>query len=258
MSFIFSLNPIFQALLATIFTWSITALGSSFIFFFKKINKSFLDYLLGLSVGIMFASSIWSLLLPAIEMANTLNLNTLLIISLGFLAGVLLLFISDKITELNKDNKAKRILMLIISIVLHNIPEGLAIGISFGSILYGLSGSSLVSAWFLTLGIGIQNFPEGLSISLPLRREGYSLKKSFFLGQLTGFVEPIAGVLGALIVLKIRLLLPFLLSFSAGSMIYVVICELIPESQKNKNKSLMTLITLIGFVIMMILEILFN
>ena len=145
--------------------------------------------------------------------------------------------------------------MLIASITLHNIPEGMAVGVAFGSVVYGIEGATLVAAWTLALGIGLQNFPEGTAVSMPLRREGFSLNKSFFLGQLSGIVEPIAGVIGAFLVIKVRMLLPFLLSFAAGAMIYVVVCELIPESQTNKKKDLMALFTLIGFSVMMILDI---
>jgi Predicted divalent heavy-metal cations transporter len=145
--------------------------------------------------------------------------------------------------------------MLVSSITLHNIPEGLAVGVAFGSIAYDLSGATLASACLLALGIGIQNFPEGTSVSVPLRREGLSRKKSFLIGQLSGIVEPISGVIGALLVLKIRMMLPFLLSFAAGAMIYVVVEEMIPESQTNEKKDLMAIFTLIGFSIMMILDV---
>ena len=259
-NFLFNLNPIFQALLATLFTWCVTALGASLVFIFKKVHKNILDGMLGLAAGVMIAASFWSLLLPAITMADNLKMNTMLIFSFGFLAGGFLLFVGDKlINHFNKNNIGKtnkRILMLITSITLHNIPEGLAVGVAFGSTLYGLDGASLMSAWTLALGIGIQNFPEGTAVSVPLRREGYSRKKSFLIGQLSGIVEPIAGVLGALLVLKLQFILPFLLSFAAGAMIYVVIEELIPESQTNENKDLMAIFSLMGFTIMMLLDVL--
>lgn len=145
--------------------------------------------------------------------------------------------------------------MLISSITLHNIPEGMAVGVAFGSIIYGLNGATITAAWTLALGIGLQNFPEGSAVSVPLRREGFSRKKAFFLGQLSGFVEPISGVIGAILVMKIRILLPYLLSFAAGAMIYVVVQELIPESQTNKKKEIMALFTLIGFIVMMVLDV---
>lgn len=187
-------------------------------------------------------------------------MNAWVIASIGFLLGGVLLFIGDKVFEhfYESDEKSiskKRALMLIVSISLHNIPEGLAVGVAFGSIMYNLPGASLGSACVLALGIGLQNFPEGTAVSVPLLREGYSKKKAFFFGQLSGFVEPIAGVLGALLVLKVRLILPFLLSFAAGAMIYVVVQELIPASQSNEKKDLMALFSLLGFTVMMILDI---
>lgn len=255
------LNHVTQALIATIFTWGVTAIGAALVFLFKKVNKSVMDAMLGFAAGVMIAASFWSLLSPAIEMAESLHMNTWLIAFLGFFSGGLLLFIGDKIfdkldkNKVRKNNSIKRCMMLIFSITLHNIPEGLAVGVAFGSLAYGLEGATLAAACLLAFGIGIQNFPEGTAVSVPLRREGLSRKKAFFFGQLSGIVEPISGIIGALLVLKIRLLLPFLLSFAAGAMIYVVVEELIPESQTNKKKDLMALFTLIGFSIMMILDI---
>ncbi len=259
-NFIFTLNPIIQALIATIFTWGVTALGASLVFMFKKVHKNLLDAMLGISAGVMIAASFWSLLSPSITMASNLKMNVMLVVSLGFLSGGLLLFVSDiiidKLGKKSLISTNKRILMLVSSIIIHNVPEGLAIGVAFGSTLYGLDGATLMSAWTLAVGIGIQNFPEGTAVSVPLRREGMSRKKSFFIGQLSGIVEPIAGVLGAILVLKMRIMLPFLLAFAAGAMIYVVIEELIPESQTNENKNLMAMATLVGFVIMMVLDVL--
>ena len=255
------ISPIYQALIASLFTWSVTILGASIVFFFKRIKKGIMDALLGFSAGVMISASFWSLLNPSIEMANKLKMNSCLIVFLGFFSGGLLLFVGDKIyTYFSKkrsvsNDKLKRCAMLIFSITLHNIPEGLVIGVAFGSLVYGISGSSLASAITLAIGIGIQNFPEGSAISLPLRREGLSRKKAFFYGQLSGIVEPISAVLGAILVLKVRTILPFLLSFAAGAMIYVVVEELIPESQSNKRKDLMALFTLIGYSVMMILDI---
>ena len=254
-----NLNHIVQAFLATTFTFLITVLGAAIVFFFKKVNKTFMDGMLGFAAGVMIAASFWSLLSPSIEMANSLNLNSWLIATLGFLSGGILLFISDKIFDIlnkNKNNSSKkRVMMLISSITMHNIPEGLAVGIAFGSISYGLEGATIISACLLALGIGLQNFPEGSAVSIPLLREGYSRKKAFLYGSLSAIVEPISGVIGALLVLKIRLLLPFLLAFAAGAMIYVVVEELIPESQTNEKKDYMALFTLIGFSIMMILDV---
>ena len=260
---ILSLNPIVQASIATIFTWLITLLGASLVYFFKRINKNLMDGMLGFAAGVMIAASFFSLISPALTMAKNLKLIPWLIVFLGFFSGGVLLFIGDKIYDIyekkhpNTTNNysKKRCLMLISSITLHNIPEGMAVGVAFGSVMYNLDGASLIAAWTLALGIGLQNFPEGTAVSMPLRREGLSRNKAFFLGQLSGLVEPIAGIIGAILVIKMRILLPFLLSFAAGAMIYVVVEELIPESQTNKKKDLMALFTLIGFSIMMILDI---
>ncbi len=261
------LSPILLALLATIFTYSVTLLGAALVFFFKNVKKNIMDAMLAIAAGVMIAASFFSLLNPATEMAINLKMIPWLITFIGFISGGLLLFIGDKLfnhfdKKINKNKKEekerksfKRCLMLIFSITLHNIPEGLAVGVAFGSTAYSLEGATLTSAMLIALGIGIQNFPEGTAVSVPLRREGMSRKKAFFYGQLSGLVEPISGVLGALLVLKIRTLLPFLLSFAAGAMIYVVVEELIPESQTNKKKDLMSLFTIIGFTIMMILDI---
>ena len=256
-----NLNHVTQALIATLFTWGVTALGAAFVFFFKYVRKGIMDAMLGFAAGVMIAASFWSLLSPAIDMAENLGMITWLVTAVGFICGGLLLFIGDKIFNKldNKkqytNNSVKRCLMLIISITLHNIPEGLAVGVAFGSLAYGIEGATLAAACLLAFGIGIQNFPEGTAVSVPLRREGFSRKKAFFFGQLSGIVEPVCGIMGALLVMKIRLLLPFLLAFAAGAMIYVVVEELIPESQSNSKKDLMALFTLIGFSIMMILDI---
>lgn len=258
-----NLNPILQAFLATLFTWSITALGAALVFLFKKVNKNVMDAMLGFAAGVMIAASFWSLLEPAIEMANNLNMVAYLVAFLGFFSGGLLLYIGDflfnffdkKYQKNDRRAKLKRCLLLIFSITLHNIPEGLAVGVAFGSTKYGLNGATISAALLLALGIGLQNFPEGTAVSVPLRREGFSCGKSFFIGQLSGIVEPIAGIIGALLVLKVQLLLPFLLSFAAGAMIYVVVEELIPESQTNAKKDLMALFTLIGFSVMMVLDV---
>ena len=258
--FFVNLNPVVQALIATLFTWFVTLLGAALVYFFKNINKNIMDGMLGFSAGIMIAASFFSLLKPAGEMAESLEMIVWLVLVSGFMLGGILLFVGDKVFEHFYDRKKnstsmKRILMLIFSITLHNIPEGLAVGVAFGSIAYNLDGATLGSALVLALGIGLQNFPEGTAVSVPLRREGLSRNKSFFFGQLSGIVEPISGVIGALLVLKVRLILPFLLSFASGAMIYVVIQELIPASQSNERKDLMALFTLLGFAVMMILDI---
>ncbi len=255
-----NLNYPIQALIASLFTWGITSLGAAVVFLFKKVNKNTMDAMLGLSAGVMFAATFWSLLSPALEMAENLKLISWLIVSLGVLSGGLLLFCGDKIFDRITKKKTnshsiKRSLMLIFSITLHNIPEGMAIGVAFGSVFYNLEGATLAAAVMLAIGIGIQNFPEGSAVSLPLRREGMSPKKAFFFGMLSGIVEPISAVVGAVLVIKVQVLLPILLSFAGGAMIYVVVQELIPESQTNKKKDLMALFTILGFLLMMIFDV---
>lgn len=249
-----------QAVIATCFTWGVTALGAAFVFLFKKVNRTFMDAMLGFAAGVMIAASFFSLISPATEMAKSLDLPVWQTVSFGFFAGGLLIFIGDKLFSLieNKIERSssavKRSVMLMTSITLHNIPEGLAVGVSFGSLAYNLDGATLSAAIMLAVGIGLQNFPEGMAVSLPLRREGYSRARAFTLGQLSGIVEPLSGYLGALLVLSVRALLPFFMSFAAGAMIYVVVAELIPESQSNEKKDFMAFFTLIGFVVMMILD----
>lgn len=262
MDYFSDLSFVSQAFLAALFTWSVTMMGASIVFFFKEVKKGIMDALLGFSAGVMIAASFWSLLSPAIDMANELKMISWLVVFLGFFSGGLLLFIGDKFYDFmmrkkgsSNNYKIKRCLMLVFSITLHNIPEGLVVGVAFGSLAYGMEGATLIAAITLAVGIGLQNFPEGSAVSLPLRREGLSRGKAFFIGQLSGVVEPIAAVIGALLVLKIQSILPFLLAFAAGAMIYVVVEELIPESQSNKKKDLMALFTLIGFSIMMILDV---
>ena len=259
-NFFSEISPIYQALLAGIFTFLITVLGSSLVFFFKSVNKNVMDVMLSLSAGIMLAASFFSLLNPAISISNELKLITWLVIFGGFVSGGILLLIGDKILDfLDKRgkksiNKFRRSIMLFSSITLHNIPEGLVLGVAYGSIIYNFNSASLASAIALTIGIGIQNFPEGSAISLPMKRDGLSCFKSFILGSISAIVEPIFALLGALLVLKIQVFLPFVLSLTAGAMIFVITMELIPESQTNKRKDLMALFLMIGFSIMMILE----
>ena len=261
-SFFISLSPIYQALIAGMFTFFVTSFGASFVLFFRFVNKMIMDTMLSISAGIMLAASYFSLLAPAIEIATKLRFKVWLIIFLGFMAGGFLLYIGDKIIHLflNDENESfynmKRCVMLFSSITLHNIPEGLVIGVAFGSIPYHLNSASIISAITLTIGIAIQNFPEGSAISLPLRREGFSRWGSFLFGALSGIVEPIAAIFGALLVLKIQYVLPFILAFTAGAMIFVISMELIPECQKNEKNGLMTLFVMCGFSIMMILELL--
>ncbi len=249
-------NPI-QSFLAGLLTFAITALGSGIVVFFKKVNKNILAMMLSLSAGIMLAASFFSLINPALSGAENLGLNPWLAVSIGFLFGGIFLIVSDKLVSkhIEGESSSKRLILLVSSIVLHNIPEGLAIGVAFGSIKYGLDGVTLASALMLAIGIGIQNFPEGAAISLPLRGAGYSRTKSFLIGALSGLVEPISSLIGAILVLNVRNLLPYLLAFAGGAMIFVVIREIIPESQNNAKKNLMTFLALIGFVIMMILDV---
>lgn len=257
-----SLSHILQALLATVFTWAVTAVGAAVVLFFKKINPTVMDAMLGFAAGVMTAASFWSLLSPAIELAQSLAMNAWLVAAAGFLIGGLFLFAGDKtmdslefISKRCNNAGKKRGLMLVISVTLHNIPEGLAVGVAFGSLKYNLGGATLAAACMLALGIGLQNLPEGAAVSVPLRREGVSRGKSFFIGQISGFVEPVAGVIGAALALKMRVLLPFMLAFAAGAMIYVVVEELIPESQTNRRKAVMALFTLIGFSVMMVMDV---
>jgi len=253
------LGYVSQALAAGIFTWSVTAAGAAVVFFFKEIKKNIMDAMLGFAAGVMTAASYLSLLKPAAEMAAALGMTVWAVAAGGFLCGGLLLFAGDRLYE-RLDSRSggkslKRAAMLMFSITLHNIPEGLAVGVAFGSLAYGLDGATPAAAALLSLGIGLQNFPEGTAVSVPLRREGLSRSRAFFLGQISGIVEPLSAVLGAALVLSARYVLPFLLAFAAGAMIYVVVEELIPESQTNEKKDLMALFTLIGFSVMMVLDI---
>lgn len=251
-----------QVIIAGLLTWGVTALGAAVVFFFKKVNGTILDAMLGLSAGVMISASFFSLLNPALDSANDLGMNAWLIVSLGFFIGSLFLILSDILFGFILDKKSfknakslKRSLMLITSITIHNIPEGLAIGVAFGSVASGIDSATLTAAIMLAVGVAIQNFPEGTAVSLPLRRENFSRKKAFVYGALSGVVEPISAFLGCILVMYVKNILPFLLSFASGAMIYVVISELIPESQKNIHKNLMSFFSVIGFVIMMILDI---
>lgn len=255
-----------QALAATLVTWALTALGACVVFVLHQPNRNVMDAMLGLAGGVMVAAAFWSLLSPAIDMAGELGMVPWATVLAGFMGGGFLLFFSDRVfthfqakraqaLSANRRAGRKRCAMLVFSITLHNIPEGMAIGVAFGSLAYGLEGSAPVGAWMLALGIGLQNLPEGMAVSLPLLREGYRPRQAFFYGQLSGVVEPMAAVLGALLVLKVQTCLPFLLAFAAGAMIYVVVEELIPESQTNENKDWMALFTLVGFSVMMVLDV---
>ena len=245
-----------QALLATLFTWGVTALGAAAVFLFKRMNGTLLDAMLGFAAGVMTAASYFSLLAPAAELAESLGMNVPLALLVGFLGGGALLFLGDFVwARLDSRGGARRSAMLVSSITLHNIPEGLSVGVAFGSLAYGIPGATLASACLLALGIGLQNFPEGLAVSVPLRREGASRARAFCIGQLSGAVEPVAGVLGALLVLGVQRLLPYMLAFAAGAMIYVVVSELVPESQTNEKGGVMAFATLIGFALMMVMDV---
>jgi ZIP family zinc transporter len=260
------LNPILQALLATCFTWFLTALGSAAVFVFKRVNRQLLDGMLGFAAGVMIAASYWSLLAPAIEMAEGSSLPAWVPATVGFLLGGAFLWGVDKVLPHlhvgfpmeeaeGIETSWRRSVLLVLAITLHNIPEGLAVGVAFGAAAAGLPAASLGAAVALALGIGIQNFPEGTAVSVPLRREEVSRIKSFWYGQLSGTVEPIAGVVGAAAVLLIRPILPYALAFAAGAMIYVVVEELIPESQLESISDVATVGAMIGFATMMTLDV---
>jgi len=259
-------DPVFLALMATLFTWFVTALGSSMVFFFKSINQKVLNAMLGFAAGVMIAASFWSLLKPAIEMSEASGVISWVPALVGFLSGGAFLFIVDKILphlhlglEIDKAEGIKttwqRSVLLVLAITLHNIPEGLAVGVAFGALANNPDAGMLAGAIALAVGIGLQNFPEGAAVSIPLRREGFSRLKAFNYGQLSGIVEPIAGVLGAYLVLTVTPLLPYALSFAAGAMIFVVVEELIPESQSSNETDLSTVGAMIGFATMMVLDV---
>jgi len=266
LDFLLEYNPVLLALGATLFTWAVTALGAGMVFFFKSINKKVLNTMLGFAAGVMIAASFWSLLKPSIEMAEESGAIPWVPALVGFLAGGGFLFLVDKLlphlhlgekTENAEGIKTtwKRSLLLVLAITLHNIPEGLAVGVAFGALANNPDIGVLTGAVALAIGIGLQNFPEGAAVSIPLRREGFSRLKAFNYGQLSGIVEPIAGVIGAYLVLTITPLLPYALSFAAGAMIFVVVEELIPESQLGNETDLSTVGAMLGFAVMMLLDV---
>jgi ZIP family zinc transporter len=265
--FLAGLNPIIQALIATCFTWLVTAAGAALVFGAKTIDQKFMDSMLGFAAGVMIAASFWSLLAPGIEMAEEMGMVAWLTAAIGFFGGGLFMRVVDWLLPhlhagmATKDAEGiktswQRSTLLILAITLHNIPEGLAVGVAFGAVAAGIPAASIGGAIALAIGIGLQNFPEGTAVSMPLRREGFSRGRSFFYGQLSGIVEPIAGVAGAAFVLYMRQLLPYALCFAAGAMIFVVVEELVPESQRReKNIDIVTLATMAGFTVMMILDV---
>ena len=259
-----SIDPILAALIATLFTWFVTALGASFVFFFKGMNRTLFDGMLGFTGGVMVAASFWSLLAPAIEMSSGNGFIKVMPAAIGFALGALFIFGLDKILphiHINfKETEGikspwQRTTLLVLAITLHNIPEGLAVGVLFGGVAAGIPEATIAGAVTLAIGIGIQNFPEGIAVSMPLRRMGMSRRKSFMYGQSSAIVEPIAGVLGAVAVTFFTPLLPYALAFAAGAMIYVVVEEVIPETQLEKNTDIATLGFIGGFIVMMTLDV---
>ena len=266
LSWFAELNPIVQALLATIFTWLVTAAGSALVFVFKDVNRRVLDGMMGFAAGVMIAASFWSLLAPAIDLAEEMGGIRWIPPVVGFLLGGFFLLGVDKVLPHlhigfpseeaeGISTTWKRSALLVLAITLHNIPEGLAVGVAFGAVASGIPSASLGAAIALAIGIGIQNFPEGTAVSVPLRREGMKVGRAFWYGQLSGIVEPVAGVLGALAVIFIRPILPYALAFAAGAMIFVVVEELIPESQLDKNTDIATIFAMLGFAVMMTLDV---
>lgn len=260
------LNPVMQALLGTLFTWGMTALGAATVFLARNISRKVLDFMLAFAGGVMIAASFWSLLAPGIEMAEGKGLPAWIPAAVGFLLGGGFIRLIDRflphlhlgfpMSEAEGIHTHwRRTTLLVLAITLHNIPEGLAVGVAFGALKYGLTEASFAAACALALGIGIQNFPEGLAVSVPIRRLGVSRLKSFWYGQLSGMVEPLAGVLGAAAVILVEPLLPYALSFAAGAMIFVVVEEVIPESQREGNTDLATYGVMVGFTVMMILDV---
>lgn len=264
LQFLLNYNPILLALIAGIFTWFMTALGAGIVVFFRKLNEKVTNAMLGFASGVMIAASFWSLLAPAIEMSEHLGAMKIVPIVFGFLFGGVFIYVVDRLVRkinLHKNTANNNLggalhknLLLILSITIHNIPEGLAVGVAFGALQKG-DVDMLLSAIILAVGIGIQNFPEGAAVSIPLRTSGMSIKKSFWYGQLSAIVEPIFAAVGAAVVVYIMAILPFALSFAAGAMIYVVAGELIPEAQTGKGAGMATVSTMVGFAIMMVLDV---
>ena len=254
------IDPILAALYATLFTWFLTGLGASLVFFFKTMNRAVLDGMLGFTGGVMVAASFWSLLAPAIEMSAGEGFTKVMPAAIGFFLGALFLFGLDKVLPHIHINFKEaegiktpwhKTTLLVLAITLHNIPEGLAVGVLFGGVAAGFDGATIGGAVALAIGIGLQNFPEGFAVAMPLRRQGVSRFKSFWYGQLSAIVEPMAGVLGAWAVLSFQPILPYALAFAAGAMIFVVIEEVVPETQQDKYTDIATMGFIAGFIIMM-------
>ena len=265
-AFLEQFSPVIQALFATIFTWGVTALGAAGVFLSKEISRKLLDGMLGFAAGVMIAASYWSLLAPAIEISETLGVPSYLPPAIGFMTGGIVLWAIDRTLphlHLNMPVETAegvkttwhRSILLVLAITMHNLPEGMAVGVAFGAAAAGIPGASLAGAVALAIGIGIQNFPEGLAISAPLRREGFGRFRSFWYGQLSAVVEPIGAVIGAAAVIAMRQILPYALAFAAGAMIFVVIEELIPEAEQGQNTDIATAGAMLGFTVMMILDV---
>ena len=261
-SYFESIDPVLAALYASLFTWGLTAMGASLVFVFNGMNRALLDGMLGFTGGVMVAASFWSLLAPAIEMSG----GSVIPAAVGFGLGALFIFGLDKVLphlhinfgddeKEGPDTPWHRTTLLVLAIALHNIPEGLAVGVLFGGVAAGIPEASITGAVVLAIGIGIQNFPEGIAVSMPLRRQGMSRWKSFMYGQASAAVEPVAAVIGAVAVTFFTPILPYALAFAAGAMIFVVVEEVIPETQQDKNTDIATLGFIGGFIIMMILDV---
>lgn len=268
LSFIYKQNAVMLALYATLFTWGVTALGAAMVFFFRKLSQTMYSTMLGFASGVMIAASFWSLLEPALELAHEGTLPAWLVAAVGFAAGGLFLLGADHIIPhmhfMSKDGesegiktKLRRSILLVLSVTLHNIPEGLAVGAAIAGAVASGNQAAILASLGVALGIGIQNFPEGAAVSIPLKNEGLSNWKAFLYGQASGIVEPIAGVVGAALVVAIQPLLPYALSFAAGAMIYVVVEELIPQSQTDDHHGthLATMGCMMGFIVMMVLDV---
>ncbi len=261
MGWLMNQSPLLIVILAGLFTWLCTTIGASFVFFFRKVNNTIFTLMIGFASGVMIAASFWSLLAPAIERAQESPIPAWIVASSGFLGGALFILLTDAVVRktrksTERSDKKNKCFLLIFSITLHNIPEGLAVGVAFGALIFGMNEVQLLGAISVALGIGIQNIPEGTAVAVPLRKDKMSLGKCFFYGQISGMVEPIAALLGAILVMYVQPILPFLLAFAAGAMVFVVVDELIPsEEEGNNSQRLISLGFIVGFLIMMGLDV---
>ena len=253
-----NIGPVWQTLMATVFTWGLTALGAAPALAFRRIERRLLGGMLGFAGGVMLAAACWSLLIPALEQAGEMGLPMTPTVTGGFMCGGILMLLGDRALDVRKRcgkgmDKCSRLLM--VSITLHNIPEGLCVGVAFGAAAAGTGSATLSGAWLLALGIGLQNFPEGAAVSLPMLRGGMSRRRAFFMGQLSGSVEPVSGILGAALVIYMRWLLPFLLAFAAGAMVYAVAGEILPQSREDDPSGAAAVWVVAGFALMMALDV---